>query len=197
MPKTLPGTTASPLTPPPVTPEPGWIPVRPANLESGRGFVSGDPAGDRIRVAYFRREGEPGLLGRAWFGPRAEGPPGHAHGGSLGAVLDEAMGSAAWLAGFPVVAARLEIDYRRMVPLGTDTHLQAWIESVEGRKVDARGRLTSADGQPFTEARGLFLVLDPERFAPLLGEVASSLGIAPEELLERLRERRGASPPVW
>lgn len=179
------------LTPPPVETGEGWIPVRPANLESGRGFVSGDPAGDRIRVAYFRLEGEPGLIGRAWFGPRAEGPPGHAHGGSLGAVLDEAMGSVAWLEGYPVVAARLEIDYRRMVPLGTDAHLSARVEAVEGRKVTAYGCLADAGGRPFTEARGLFITLDPERFAPLLEEVAESLGITPRELLERMASRRG------
>ena len=41
------------------------------------------------------------------FDKRHQGPPGHADGGSLAAVLDEAMGAAVWLAGHSVVAAHL------------------------------------------------------------------------------------------
>jgi hypothetical protein len=36
--------------------------------------------------------------------------PGYAHGGSVAAALDEAMGGAAWWAGHQSVAARLAVD---------------------------------------------------------------------------------------
>src|SRR5690349_90349 len=49
---------------------------------------------------------------------RQQGPPGHAHGGCLSAILDEAMGAVVWCAGHPVVAGRLEVDFKRAVPLG-------------------------------------------------------------------------------
>src|ERR1700709_466682 len=92
-------------SPPEVVPEPGWAPIDPLRLEGGRGaFVSGEPegerlrgrdfwgggegvrgffasgerGGDRLRVRYFWRGGDRPLVGRAWFGPGAEGPPGHA-----------------------------------------------------------------------------------------------------------------------
>ncbi|HXT52702.1 MAG TPA: PaaI family thioesterase, partial [Thermoanaerobaculia bacterium] len=97
--------------PPPVRPEPGWKALDPFRIEGGRGsFVSGDPVGDTLRVAYFRREGDGRLMGRAWFGPGTAGPPGHAHGGAMAAVLDEAMGAAAWMAGHIAVAAHLATD---------------------------------------------------------------------------------------
>lgn len=172
--------------PPEVVAEPGWTPVEPPRLEGGRGsFVSGEPGGDRLRVRYFRRESDQRLVGRAWFGPGAEGPPGHAHGGSIAAVLDEAMGAAAWMDGHVVVAAHLGIDYRRLLPLGTDAVLEGWVERVEGRKVWTRGLLRDTAGQPFAYGDALFVELDPERFAPLLRRVAAALGIEPERLLER------------
>jgi acyl-coenzyme A thioesterase PaaI-like protein len=158
---------------PEVVAEEGWEPVEPPRLEGGRGsFVSGDPEGERLRVRYFRRAGERPLVGRAWFGPGAEGPPGHAHGGSMAAVLDEAMGAAAWMAGHRVVAVQLDTSFRRMLPLGTDAWLEAWVERAEGRKVWTASRLFDESGAPFAEARALFVTLDPERFGDLLARVA-------------------------
>lgn len=180
---------SSSSTAPPLRPEPDWEPVEPLRIEGGRGsFVTGEPEGDRLRVRYYRRRRDGRLTGRAWFGPGALGPPGHAHGGSIAAVLDEAMGAAAWLEGYLVVAVHLATDFRRMLPLGTDTTLEAWIEGVEGRKVYGRGRLLGDDREPFAEATGIFVVLDPERFRGLLERVAESLGADPEELLERVRQ---------
>src|SRR6202035_4305602 len=109
----------------------------------------------------------------------AAGPPGHAHGGSMAAVLDEAMGAAAWIARHVVVAVQLDTSSRRMLPLGTDTLLEAWVERVEGRKVWTRGRLLYERGAPFAEAQALFVTLDPERFGPLLEKVAFALSKQP------------------
>lgn len=158
-------------------PEPGWQPIEPPRLERGSGsrsFVSGDPQGDRLRVCYFWRCGERPLVGRAWFGPGAEGPPGYAHGGSMAAVLDEAMGAAAWTAGHKVVAVQLDTSFRRMLPLGTDALLEAWVERVQGRKVWAAGRLVSDSGEVFAEAKALFVTLDAERFRGMLEQAEAA-----------------------
>jgi acyl-coenzyme A thioesterase PaaI-like protein len=178
------------MTAPEVVPEPGWIPVKPFRLEGGRGsFVTGEPEGDRLRVRYFRRESDGRLMGRAWFGPGAQGPPGHAHGGSIAAVLDEAMGAAAWLEGHLVVAVQLNTSFRTMLPLGTDAYLEAWVEGVDGRKVQAHGRLYTPEGAAFAEAEGLFLEIDRERFRPMLETAAAERGVSVEELLARLPGR--------
>jgi acyl-coenzyme A thioesterase PaaI-like protein len=91
------------------------------------------------------------------LGERQQGPPGHAHGGCLSAVLDEAMGAAVWCAGHPVVAARLEIDFRKAVPLATPCHVEAWVTTVKGRKIWAEAELRLADGALATRGRGLFV----------------------------------------
>lgn len=175
------------VSPPPVVAEADWTPLEPPRLEGGRGsFVSGDPEGDRLRVRYFRRAGDDRLVGRAWFGPGAQGPPGHAHGGSMAAVLDEAMGAAAWMHGHLVVAVSLDTRFRQMLPLGTDTTLEAWVEKVEGRKVWMAAVIRSPTGEIFADGRALFVKLDPERFGPLLEKVAEALGVRVEELPGRL-----------
>jgi len=180
---------------PRVVAEAGWTPVEPLRIEGGRGsFVSGDPEGDTLRVAYFQRQGDGHLVGRAWFGLGTQGPPGHAHGGSTAAVLDEAMGAAAWQAGHAVVAVNLDVDLMRMLPLGTDTRFDAWVERVDGRKVYCRARLFGADDPAgekgdFARASGLFLTLSEERFHALLDHVARAMGTTPQGLREEMHRR--------
>jgi acyl-coenzyme A thioesterase PaaI-like protein len=158
---------------PDLSPDPSWEACG-APLEVGPGsFVSGDPAGDRLRLAYFRRPSDDALVGRVWFGPGAKGPPGHAHGGSTAAVLDEAMGLCCWARGHAVVAAKIGVEFRRLVPLGTVATIETWIDKVDGKKVHVRGRLSSPAGETFVESTGLFITLGLERF----GELRAQSGI--------------------
>ncbi len=150
------------MEPPPVVAEEGWTPLSPITAKSGRSYVHGAAGDERMRVSYFRRERDGALVGRVWFGPWCEGPPGHAHGGSMAAVLDDAIGKVGWLNGRRVVAARISVSFRRMLPLGTDALLEAWVDREEGRKVFTRGHLLGGDGKPYADAEGLFVELGSE-----------------------------------
>ncbi len=141
------------LSPPSFLTPDGWEPFE---LPAERSFGYGD-AGDRLRVRYYYRG--TALRATVWFGPGAEGPPGHAHGGAMAAVLDEALGLAAWAAGHPVVAARLVTDFRRMLPLGTVCTVQTVVEAVDGRKVRVSGRLIGEDETLYAEAEALLIDL--------------------------------------
>ncbi|MCB9530858.1 MAG: PaaI family thioesterase [Myxococcales bacterium] len=154
--------------PPNLGPEPGWTLCDPlAELPSLRNYVADDPGGERIRIAYYRDASEPGALkAKVWFGPGAEGPPRHAHGGSLMAVLDEVLGGSVWLAGRMVVLARFEVDLRRPVRLGSTVVVDGRIVRSEGRKVWATGAIHDSDGDTiYAEATGLFVELDAARLA--------------------------------
>jgi len=133
-------------------------------LGSIRSFVSGDPTGDRIRIRYFKRERDDALVAKVWFGPGAEGPPGHAHGGSIAAVLDEAMGATAWMLGHTGVIARLSVVFRRALPLDTNAVVEARITRKSGKRIWICGHLLATDGTAFAEARGLFITLHMRRF---------------------------------
>ena len=145
---------------PQFTMEPGWSPllgILPAS--TGARFVSKDDSGQRLRVRYYRRDADGALMGKVWFGPGTEGPPGHAHGGAMAAVLDEAMGYGAWISGHAVVAARITVEFKTLLPLGAEVLLEAWVERSEGRKVHMRAHLLGPDVteliQGYAIARGL------------------------------------------
>jgi acyl-coenzyme A thioesterase PaaI-like protein len=148
----------SPNAPPIVIPD-GSVRIHPfPRQRPARSFVSETFDNDRLRIAYFRRAGEPVLRGRVWFGPGSEGPPGYAHGGAVAAVLDESLGGVAWMLGHRVVVARLTVDFRNMVALGLDATLEARVVSIDGRKITCRAQLADA-GILLAEADGLCVVL--------------------------------------
>lgn len=153
-----------------------WKPL--ASIGGGSGapsYVSGDPHGDRLRVRYFLRTTDKRLVGRVWFGPGCEGPPGHAHGGSVASVLDEAMGASAWLAGHPVLAAKITIQFRAMVPIGSILMIEAGVARIDGRKVLTEARLTDDTGTVRADAEGLFVELDAVRIGELAKRMARAI----------------------
>lgn len=159
---------------PDLSPEPGWQPPQHHDIRPHASFVSGDPEGPRLRVRYFRDPRTGDRVGKVWFGPLAEGPPGHAHGGSIAAVLDEAMGANAWDLGHHVLAGTLQIVYRRPIPLGTVAHLRTGISRVEDRKVFTVGTLMDAAGQVWAEGSGVFIRMREDLSARMAEEAARS-----------------------
>jgi uncharacterized protein (TIGR00369 family) len=81
------------------------------------------------------------------FDTRAQGPPGFVHGGALAAVLDEAMTIACWTRGRKVVVARLEVEFKRPVPLGARVTVSARCVEEVGRRSTTVGEIRLADGQ--------------------------------------------------
>ena len=75
------------------------------------------------------------------FDEGQQGPPGHAHGGALAAVLDEVMGMATWQAGYQVLAVHLEVDYKQPVPLGQQVHITGQVTEADGRVVRTSGEV--------------------------------------------------------
>lgn len=94
-----------------------------------------------------------------------QGAPGLAHGGVVSAAVDEGMGYLLWLVGGPAVTARLEVDFRRPVPVDSRLELEARIDRQEERKIWAslEGRV---DGEVMVEARALYVMVGLEHFTP-------------------------------
>lgn len=139
--------------------EPGWEAFdAPALVGETLRFVSGDRTGNRFRMNYFRDQ-EQNLVARVWFGPVTEGPPEHAHGGSIAAVLDEVLGLAAWAAGYKIVVGNLNISFRQLLPIKTVVQVNTKVISVQGRKVMVHGEVHSLDGQVYATGECLCITL--------------------------------------
>jgi acyl-coenzyme A thioesterase PaaI-like protein len=130
----------------------------PALVGDSLRFVSGDPTGGRFRVRYYRNA-EGALVARVWFGPETEGPLGHAHGGSIAAVLDEVLGLAAWAAGYAIVVGRLNVHFQKLLPLRTVVQVDSAVVSAQGRKVTVQGRIHGPGGIVYAEADCLCITI--------------------------------------
>lgn len=100
---------------------------------------------------------EEGVVGLVTVDDAKQGPPGHVHGGALTTLVDEAMGAAAWHAGYRVLAVNLNVNLRQAVPLNIEVRLEGKVERKEGRKVYTSGAILLPDGRVAVEATGVFV----------------------------------------
>jgi acyl-coenzyme A thioesterase PaaI-like protein len=159
----------NPINHPELSAEKGWTELEiPDSYGKGRAFITGDRNSDRLRVRYFITDSDNSFIARVWFGPSTEGPAGFVHGGSMAAVLDEAMGLAAWIRGYTVVAAKITVQYRKMLPLESVITVEAKVISVNGKKVTTKGKIYNETGALFTESEGLFINIPQEKFGEMI-----------------------------
>jgi hypothetical protein len=138
--------------------------------------VSG--VGSAIAPPLTIRRVDGGVLAEASLGLAYEGPPSYVHGGMSALLMDQLLGSAAIAAGLWGMTARLELDYRRPVPLETPLLLRAAVAESAGRKVLVAGTIALADRPDDTlvEARGVFVTPRPERSAEYFGAITDASG---------------------
>lgn len=111
---------------------------------------------------HFEVEGKK-VVGRFVARKEHQGFPGLAHGGISAAVLDEAMGWAMYAAGAWAMTARMEVKYRRPLPLGRELIVTGEVLRQGGRWLEAAGQIRTPDGHLLVEARGLFVRLPREK----------------------------------
>lgn len=97
------------------------------------------------------------------LGPAFEGAPGRAHGGVVGAILDETMGFVLPIIGEMAYTANLNIDYVAPAPLGIEITFTARLRDRADRKLWIEAVGESADGV-FVRAEALFLAVDLTQF---------------------------------
>jgi acyl-coenzyme A thioesterase PaaI-like protein len=107
--------------------------------------------------ARFYSEG-PGKVRVDWTAPECyQGYPGHLHGGIAAALLDEAAGRTV-LDGNPLrffVTMKMELRYRKPVPIGVPLIIRGEIVRDRGRIVETRGAIYLPDGSAAVEAEVL------------------------------------------
>jgi uncharacterized protein (TIGR00369 family) len=95
---------------------------------------------------------------------RFEGWAGIAHGGIIATILDEVMAWALVGENNWGVTARLSIDFKRPVTVGSRIRADGEIERSRRRVVETTAKLVQvADGAVLATARGTYLAADPAR----------------------------------
>jgi acyl-coenzyme A thioesterase PaaI-like protein len=119
-----------------------------------------------------------GVVAEATLGLPYEGPPGYVHGGMSALLLDQLLGTAAHAGGLWGMTGRLELDYRRPVPLATPLLLRATVGESHGRRVAITGSIARAEApdQPLVQARGMWVTPRPEQVEEYFGSLTDAAG---------------------
>ncbi len=136
--------------------------VRLANYCFGCGQMN--PAGLKLDVSVTDGRA------RAVYHPRPEhqGFPGMMHGGLVATLLDEVMGWAIVDAQIWATTGKMEIRFRRPVPLDQDLAVEATITKRRGRALVTRGEVrTVSSNELLVESEALFVRVRPDRHKQL------------------------------
>lgn len=138
--------------------------------------VSG--VGSALAPPLAIRQVEGGVVAEGTLGLAYEGPPSYLHGGMSGLFMDQVLGAAAIAAGLWGMTARLELDYRRPVPLQTPLVFRAGVTESAGRKTVVTGTIAlAADaGTPLVEARAVFVAPREEVRDEYFGAITDASG---------------------
>lgn len=142
-------------------------------------YACGD-ANERGLHMTFSQEGDKTIC-EYHPAPFTQGYPGRVHGGVVSSLLDEAMGWAVYHAKEWGATARLNIRYRKPVPLGEPLRVSAWITNNRGRLMELKAEIHDRAGSLLAEADGTFMRLD-QRLANEMSSLARRVGFddAPE-----------------
>ncbi|KAH7155776.1 thioesterase family protein [Dactylonectria estremocensis] len=124
-------------------------------------LVQGSLAGaDKIVEPYVFTDDDAGsLLAFYHLGQRLAGHSGIVHGGVAATLLDECMGRACFprLPNKIAVTAKLEVDYKRPIPVNSVVIVRADTIEVEGRKASVEATMSDLDGRDLVKAKALFI----------------------------------------
>jgi uncharacterized protein (TIGR00369 family) len=99
---------------------------------------------------------------------RHQGYDGTLHGGVVAALLDETMGWAIFHQGVWGVTAKLNVTFKRPVPVGEELIVTGEVLRDRGRGIETKGAVArAADGEVLAEATALFLRMPDARRAEL------------------------------
>jgi acyl-coenzyme A thioesterase PaaI-like protein len=124
-------------------------------------FGCGDRNSEGLRIE-FEVDGRR-VTGRFTTRPSHQGYPRVAHGGIAAAALDEAMGWAMYAAGAWAMTARIEVKYRKPLPLGEELIVTASVTRERGRLLEGLAEIRSLEGERLADAKALFIRLPSDR----------------------------------
>lgn len=128
-----------------------------------------NPLAAPLSLEMREEDGRRIVVGRVEFNAAYEGPPGNVHGGMVAAAWDEVLGMAQSLSGQAGFTGTLTIRYRTPTPLYEPLVFRGWVREVQGRKIFTEGTCHAGD-RLTSEAEGIFITVDREKFEQLLAE---------------------------
>ena len=137
--------------------------TRYVRLQKNYCFACGKNNAEGMHLKFGYDEDRDCFVCRFRLGKRYTGPPGHAHGGIIATILDEAMGKVNRLRHVVALTSRITVDYLKPVPLNKSLRVESREVSVRGRHHINMAEILSQNGEVLARSRGLFIAIDPKR----------------------------------
>src|SRR5215475_9668368 len=133
------------------------------SLPKNHCFACGKDNPDGMRLKFFFDEGRH----RAWcqvkLPKKYQGPPGHAHGGIIATLLDEAMGKVNKLRSVVALTSEITVNYLKPVPLNKPLRVESREVRVRGRRHINRAEILNSEDEVLARSKGLFIAIDPKK----------------------------------
>jgi len=111
---------------------------------------------------FFYTDDEGRCIARFRGREEHQGYPGCLHGGLISTLLDEVMGRVLTHEEVWAMTGRLEVKYRKPVPLDQELTIVAEVTRNRSRAYEARGEIRLPDGTVLAEGKGLYLRIPDE-----------------------------------
>jgi len=118
-----------------------------------------NPEGMRLRFTYDEERDL--FVCRFRLGKRYTGPPGHAHGGIIATILDEAMGKVNKLRHVVALTSTITVDYFKPVPLNQPLRVESREVHVRGRYHTNAAEILNQKSEVLAKSTGVFIAIDP------------------------------------
>jgi uncharacterized protein (TIGR00369 family) len=132
-------------------------------LQKNYCFVCGKDNPDSMKLRFTYDEERDCFVCRFRLGKRYTGPPGHAHGGIIATILDEAMGKVNKLRHVVAVTSEMTVNYLKPVPLRQPLRVESREVKVKGRKHINMAEILNEKGDVLARSQGLFIAIDPHK----------------------------------
>lgn len=133
-------------------------------------FACGKDNPEGMHLKFFLDEKRRRFVARVRLQKRYEGPPGHAHGGIVATVLDEAMGKVNKLRSAVALTSQMKVEYFKPVPLSKPLLVESYEVRHRGRRHTNAAEIRNHKGELLARSTGVFIALDPAKLAAKFGQ---------------------------
>ena len=137
--------------------------TRYVQLQKNYCFACGQNNPDGMRLKFTLDEARQTFVCRFRLSKRYTGPPGHAHGGIIATILDEAMGKVNKLRHVVALTRQITVDYLKPVPLYKPLRVEGREVAVHGRQHTNMAEILNGKNEVVARGRGIFIAIDPEK----------------------------------
>jgi uncharacterized protein (TIGR00369 family) len=133
------------------------------SLPVNRCFACGKDNPEGMHLKFYFDEKNRRAFSRFRLPRRYQGPPGHAHGGIIATILDEAMGKVNKLRSVIALTSEMKIEYLRPVPLRQPLIAEGREKSVRGRRHINVGEIRNGKNEVLARGRAVFIAVDAQK----------------------------------